>query len=246
MDCLEGMKLIPDRSIDMILCDLPYGTTKCKWDTIIPFNLLWEHYGRIIKDDGAILLFCSQPFTSLLGASNMKLLRYSLVWNKRKAGNFAQGNKQYLKIHEDILVFYKKQPTYHPQKLKLDKIQTRHLGKKSENRKDREDAGGLGGAIKYSDKYEPDKKLPVSILEYKKDNYAGNVFHPTQKPVELCSHLIKTYTNEGEIVLDNCMGSGTTAIAALQTNREFIGFETEKKYFEIANRRIEELLTSNI
>jgi len=172
------MCLIPDKSINLICADLPYGTTKSSWDSIIPLDKLWPQYERIITDNGAILLFCSQPFTSVLGFSNLKLLRYSIIWNKKKAGNFAQGNKQPLKIHEEVLVFYKKQPTYNPQKIQLEKPQTRHKGKLSENRKDREDAGGLGGQIKYSDKYEPDKKLPVSIKEFSKDNYKGNIFHP--------------------------------------------------------------------
>ena len=241
-DCLKVMQDIPDNKIDMILCDLPYGTTACKWDTVIPFEPLWEQYNRIVKDNGAIVLFGSQPFTSVLGASNLKLLRYSLVWNKRKAGNFAQGNKQPLKIHEDILVFYKKMPTYNPQKIQLDKPQTRHLGKASMNRSDREEAGGLGGEIKYSDNYEPDKKLPISILEFKKDNYRGNVFHPTQKPVALCEYLIKTYTNENEIVLDNCMGSGSTGVAAINTNRKFIGIELDSNYYNIAENRIIETI----
>jgi site-specific DNA-methyltransferase (adenine-specific) len=242
-DCLSdgGMALIPDKSVDMILCDLPYGTTACKWDTVLPFDMLWAQYVRIIKDNGAIVLTASQPFTSTLGASNIKLLRYSLVWNKKKAGNFAQANKQFMKTHEDILVFYKKQPTYNPQKVHLDKPQTRHLGKKSVNRTDREKAGGLGGEIRYSKEYEPNKKNPVSILDFSKDNVRGSVFHPTQKPVALFEYLIRTYTNEGDIVLDNCMGSGTTAVAAINTNRKFIGFETEPTYIEIANKRIDDL-----
>jgi site-specific DNA-methyltransferase (adenine-specific) len=229
---------IEDKSIDMILCDLPYGTTACKWDTILPLDMLWDEYERVIKDNGAIVLTASQPFTSVLGASNLKLLRYSLVWDKKKAGNFAQANKQFMKVHEDILVFYKKQPTYNPQKVKLDKPQTRHLGKASANRVDREKAGGLGGEIKYSSHYEPDKKNPVSIISVSKDNYKGNVFHPTQKPVELFEYLVKTYTNEGMTILDNCLGSGTTAVACIDTNRNFIGIEQEWDYCEIANERI--------
>jgi len=247
-DCIgeNGMQLIDDKSVNLILCDLPYNTTKSYWDSLIPPDKLWEQYERIIKDNGAILLFCSQPFTSVLGASNLKLLRYEIIWNKRKAGNFAQGNKQPLKIHENVLVFYKKQPTYNPQKIQLDKPQTRHKGKLSENRKDREDAGGLGGQIKYSDKYEPDKKLPTSIKEFKKDNYKGNIFHPTQKPVDFCEDLILTYSNEGDLVLDNCVGSGSTVIACINTNRNFIGFDNGKNdttgeyWVDIANRRIEE------
>ena len=241
-DCMgnNGMCLIPDKSVNLICADLPYGTTKSSWDSIIPLDKLWIQYERIITDNGAILLFCSQPFTSVLGFSNLKLLRYSIVWNKKKAGNFAQGNKQPLKIHEEVLVFYKKQPTYNPQKIQLEKPQTRHKGKLSENRKDREDAGGLGGQIKYSDKYEPDKKLPVSIKEFSKDNYKGNIFHPTQKPILFLEDLILTYSNEGDTVLDNCFGSGSTIIACLNTNRQYIGFEKDSAYYELACKRIEE------
>lgn len=239
-DCLELMKNIPDKSIDMILCDLPYGTTKCKWDVIIPFEGLWEQYNRVIKDNGAIVLFGSEPFSSTLRTSNLKMYRYDWVWNKRKAGNFAQGNIQPLKIHENILVFYKKLPTYNPQKTIAPQICTRNKGKKSVNREDRKASGGIGGEIKYSDKYEPDKKLPISILEFKKDNYRGNIFHPTQKPVDLLEYLIKTYTQEGEVILDNTMGSGSTGVAAMNTGRKFIGIELEPQYFEIAEKRIQD------
>ena len=241
-DCLELMKNILDKSIDMILCDLPYGTTKCKWDTIIPFEDLWEQYNRIIKDNGAIVLFGSEPFSTELRHSNLKMYKYDWIWNKRKAGNFAQGNKQPLKIHENIMVFYKSFPTYNPQKTIADKICTRSEGKKSINRQDRKTAGGLGGEIKYSDKYEPDKKLPVSILEFKKDNYRGNIFHPTQKPVELLEYLIRTYTQDGEVILDNCMGSGSTGVAAMNLHRKFIGMELEPQYFEIAEKRIQDVV----
>lgn len=241
-DCLELMKDIPDDSIDLILCDPPFGTTASKWDKILDYDKMWEQYERIIKDRGAILLFCSQPFTSMLGASNPKMLKYSWVWNKRKAGNFAQGNRQPMKVHEDVLVFYKKQPTYNPQKIQLEKPNKRHLGKKSKNRSDRKEAGGIGGEIKYSKNYEPDKKLPISIVEFKKDNYRGNVFHPTQKPVALCEYLIRTYTNEGDLVLDNCMGSGTTIMAAINEGRDYIGMEKEEKYFEVAKERIKKCL----
>ena len=240
-DCLEIMKEIKDKSIDMILCDLPYGTTKCKWDVVIPFDKLWTQYERIIKDNGAIVLFGSEPFSSQLRVSNLKIYRYDWVWNKRKAGNFAQGNKQPLKIHENIMVFYKSFPTYNPQKIIADKICTRSEGKKSINRQDRKTAGGLGGEIKYSDKYEPDKKLPVSILEFKKDNYRGNIFHPTQKPIKLCEYLINTYTSENETVLDNCMGSGSTGVACKNLNRNFIGIELDENYFNIAKERIDKV-----
>ena len=239
-DCLEVMKDIEDKSVDMILADLPYGTTACKWDTIIPFEPLWEQYKRIIKDNGAIVLTASQPFTSALVMSNPKMFKVAIVWNKKKAGNFVQGNIQPLKIHEDVLIFYSKQPTYNPQKTLLDKPQKVRNGAK--NRQDRKEAGGFGGTVIYSDKFEADKKLPTTIVEISKDNYGKNVFHPTQKPVALFEYLIKTYTNEGDLVLDNCMGSGTTGVACKNLNRNFIGIELDPDYFKIAEKRINENL----
>jgi len=236
-DCLEVMKDIPDKSIDMILCDLPYGTTACKWDTVIPFKPLWEQYNRIIKDNGAIVLTASQPFTSALVMSNVKMFKVNIIWNKKKAGNFVQGNIQPMKIHEDIVIFYKKQPTYNPQKTKLDKPQKVRNGAK--NRQDRKEAGGFGGTVIYSNKFEADKKLPTTIVEISKDNYGKNVFHPTQKPVALMEYLIKTYTNENDLVLDNCMGSGSTGVACKNLNRNFIGIELDETYFNIAKERIE-------
>ena len=235
-DCLEVMKQIPDKSIDMILADLPYGTTACKWDTIIPFEPLWEQYKRIIKDNGAIVLTASQPFTSALVMSNPKMFKVAIVWNKKKAGNFVQGNIQPLKIHEDVLIFYSKQPTYNPQKTLLDKPQKVRNGAK--NRQDRKEAGGFGGTVIYSDKFEADKKLPTTIVEISKDNYGKNVFHPTQKPVALFEYLIKTYTNEGDLVLDNVAGSGTTGVACKNLNRNYILIEKEQEYIEIIKARL--------
>jgi site-specific DNA-methyltransferase (adenine-specific) len=237
MDCLEGMKLIPDKSVDLILCDLPYGTTACKWDTIIPFEPMWKEYERIIKDNGAIVLTASQPFTSSLVMSNPKLFRYSWVWDKTRGNNFQLAKKQPMKSHEDILVFYKKQPTYSPQYW----YSTPYKNKagRSEFRKntvellEQESSAAL---------YRPDtvsedgRRYPLSILTFKHDL---DRFHPTQKPVPLFEYLIQTYTNENEIVLDNCIGSGTTALACVNTNRKFIGFETEPKYIEIANKRLD-------
>lgn len=240
-DCLVGMQRIPDKSVDMILCDLPYGTTACKWDVVIPFEPLWTQYKRIIKDNGAIVLFGSQPFTSALVMSNPDMFKVHIVWNKKKAGNFVQGNIQPMKVHEDIVIFYKKQPTYNPQKTQLDKPQKVRNGAK--NRQDRKEAGGFGGTVIYSDKFEADKKLPTTIVEVSKDNYGKNVFHPTQKPIALMEYLIKTYTNEGETVLDNTMGSGSTGVAAVNTNRNFIGFELDKSYFDISQKRIQDAQT---
>ncbi len=245
-DCLEGMKRIPDKSIDMILCDLPYGTTACKWDTIIPFEPLWEQYNRIIKDNGAIVLFGSQPFTSELIHSNLKLFRYEWIWEKHKPSNFALAKRQPMKYHENILVFYKKQPLYNPQMIKRE----------SERIKQGQEAGYIGQSINHGelnslktvsrsfDKYDANLKLPSSILKINavQSNSKEKVNHPTQKPVALFEYLIKTYTNEGETVLDNCIGSGTTAIACINTNRNFIGFELDKYYYEIANERIRKAL----
>jgi site-specific DNA-methyltransferase (adenine-specific) len=238
-DCLEVMKQIPDKSIDMILCDLPYGTTACKWDTIIPFEPLWEQYKRIIKDNGAIVLTASQPFTSVLVMSNPDMFRHSWVWNKKKGGNFAQSNFQPLKIHEDILVFSRGKNKYFPQKIDAQIPSKRHLGKLGENTELRKKAG-LNMKVKYSDTYEADKLMPISILEISKDNYKLNSLHPTQKPVKLFEYLIKTYTNEGDLVLDNCAGSFTTAIAAENTKRNWICMEQLEEYCEIGKKRINE------
>ena len=237
MDCLEGMKLIDDKSIDMILCDLPYGTTACKWDTVIPFEPLWAQYERIIKDNGAIVLFGSQPFTSALVMSNLKLFKYEWIWNKTKAGNFMNVNNAPLKLHENICVFSKgtcanrspKRMKYFPQGVReVDKNWHRPQKYDSEHNYKRPS-------------HKLDRKItregfPSSVLKF---NSVHNPPHPTQKPVALFEYLIKTYTNEGETVLDNCMGSGTTAIACINTNRNYIGFELDTDYFNIATERIE-------
>jgi len=227
-DCLEVMKSIDDKSIDMILCDLPYGTTACKWDTIIPFEPLWVQYKRIIKDNGAIVLTASQPFTSALVMSNLDWFRYCLVWEKEQGINFPLANKQPLKSHEDILVFYKRQPSYNPEMKYVG------MGWKSGSKSRLEIYDGFETQPqKISDsKY----RFPKTVLRFNRE-YG---YHPTQKPVALFEYLIKTYTNENDLVLDNCMGSGTTAIACMQTNRNFIGIELEPKYVDIANNRIKE------
>ena len=227
MDCLEGMKLIPDKSIDMILCDLPYGTTECKWDIIIDFKKLWEQYNRIIKENGAVVLTSSQPFTSQVVSSNYNNFRYEIIWEKEQATNFMFLKNQVGKIHENILVFYKKQPTYNPQMIET--------GRKSQSgTKNKVQSHNITGG-------EPKRegstnRYPTSVIKFNRDR---TKLHPTQKPVALFEWLIRTYTNENEIVLDNCMGSGTTAVAALKSKRKFIGFETEPKYIEVANMRIE-------
>jgi len=234
-DCLVGMQGIDDKSIDMILCDLPYGTTACKWDIIIPFEPLWNQYKRIIKNNGAIVLFGSQPFTSLLIISNLKWFKYEWIWNKNKASNIMLAKKQPLKIHENILIFGGN--NYYPQKIKVDgKIRDQRKEKPKKNRDD--GAVSPKGFIKYANDYDPSMKYPVSIQYFTNHREKEFVLHPTQKPIALFEYLIKTYSNENDFVLDNCMGSGTTAIACLNTNRNYIGFENDPKYFEIANQRI--------
>ena len=229
-DCLEVMPLLPDKSIDMILCDLPYGTTACKWDTVIPFEPLWEQYERIIKDNGAIVLFGSQPFTSNLIMSNPKLFKYEWIWDKKIPSGMSYARFQPMRQHENILVFCKGKTIYNKQMIKRDKP-IKEGGKKKSESAPIANFNNMGGKI-----YE--EKNPTTILTYQKVRQGS--IHPTQKPVALCEYLIKTYTNEGEIVLDNCIGSGTTAIAALNTGRFFIGIEKEEKYVEIARKRIAE------
>ena len=224
-DCLEGMKRIPDGSVDMILCDLPYGTTRNKWDSVIPLDLLWEQYERVIKDNGAIILTASQPFTTVLASSNLKNFRYEWIWNKQNSTGFQLANKRPLKKHENILVFYKKQPTYHPQGLKKYN-KTNRRGRVGDNWDEMENNIYIQKWTNY----------PTQSLHFKHDKEKN---HPTQKPVALFEYLIKTYTNEGETVLDNCIGSGTTAIASMRTGRNYIGFELDKGYFDIANDRID-------
>ena len=235
------MRDIPDKSIDAIIADLPYGTTACKWDTIIPFEPLWEQYKRIIKDNGAIVLFGSQPFTSALVMSNQKMFKYSLVWRKNRCSGFAQAPYRFLTEHEDIVVFSyggcaknaKKRMVYNAQGLiyspRLNK------GKKAEHSAHRIRKTDQKDYISEYTNY------PKSILEFKSE---FNSMHPTQKPVALIEYLIKTYTNEGDVVLDNTMGSGTTGVACINTNRSFIGMELDDKYFEIAKARINEAITA--
>ena len=229
-DCLEVMPSIPDKSIDMILCDLPYGTTACKWDTVIPFEPLWKEYKRLIKDNGAIVLTASQPFTSALVMSNPDMFRYDWVWDKRKPSNFLNANRTPLMKHESVLIFYNLFPVYNPQKTTG---KTRYKGgKKYAN-------NGCYGDYGEYERVQYNEYFPKSIIEISNAKQKGKV-HPTQKPVALFEYLIRTYTNEGETVLDNCIGSGTTAIACINTNRNFIGIEKEEKYVGIARKRIAE------
>lgn len=227
-NCLEVMKAIENKSIDMILCDLPYGTTQCKWDTIIPFDLLWEEYERIIKDNGAILLTAREPFTSALLMSNPKLYKHKWIWNKKQSGSPQNAKYMPLQIEEDILVFSKGRVNYYPI-MRKGKMRKRG-GYKEGNRIMGKFAEGFEN---YSDLYHPTNIIEIA-------NPRTGKLHPTQKPVALFEYLIKTYTNEGETILDNCIGSGTTAIAALNTSRFFIGMEQDETYFNLAKERIEE------
>ena len=226
-DCLELMLEIPDKSIDMILCDLPYGTTDCKWDIIIPFSDLWGSYHRIIKDNGAIVLFASQPFTTKLIHSNLKRFRYCWYWKKSNATGGIFCKYQPMRCIEDICVFYKKMPSYNPQGLK----------KLEEAKVLKPNMRSIYGTKK-KPSIQTHTGYPKHLLEI--DNVAvGNKrLHPTQKPVKLLEYLIKTYTHEGEKVLDNCMGSGSTGIACINTDRQFIGIEKDDRYYEIARNRI--------
>ena len=225
-DCLVEMRSIPDKSIDMILCDLPYGTTACKWDVVIPFDLLWEQYKRVINNRGAIVLFGSQPFTSALIMSNVKEFSHSWVWNKRFAANYPLAKKQPMKIHEDVAVFGH---GYKPIMVKRDKPI-----KKGANKGAPIFNKGLENPLYKGKTYV--EKYPESIINFEKRK--EHSYSPTQKPVALLEYLIKTYTLEGETVLDNCMGSGSTGVACINTKRNFIGIEKDDKYFEIARARI--------
>lgn len=222
-DCLEVMRGIADKSVDMILCDLPYGTTACNWDSVIPFEPLWAEYERVIKDNGAVVLTASQPFTTSLINSNIRIFRYSWVWEKEQGVNFLLAKKQPLKVHEDICVFYKRLPKYNPQ-MTTGTPYVSGVG----------DSGEVTGGVLKTITKNPGTRYPRSILKINRETG----LHPTQKPVALFEYLIRTYTNPGEVVLDNCLGSGTTAVAAINTGRQFIGIEREPEYVEIANNRI--------
>jgi len=241
-DCLEKMKDIPDKSIDMILCDLPYGTTACKWDTIIPFEPLWKQYKRLIKDNGAIVLTASQPFTSALVMSNPKMFKYEWIWEKAVGSNFAVAKYQPLKEHENILVFAKNKTIYNPIKEPRKGSGSKRLvnGYKSDGTSS-DVYGGLQ-SVRKGKEYD-ELKYPSSV-QYFNNREKSRGLHPTQKPVALFEYLIRTYTNEGDTVLDNCMGSGSTGVACINTKRNFIGIEKDDKYFEIAKKRIEEHLTT--
>lgn len=231
-DCLELMKDIPDKSIDMILCDLPYGTTACKWDVVIPFETLWEQYNRIIKDNGAIVLFGSEPFSSQLRMSNLKNYKYDWVWDKVVGKGHLVAKIRPLQRTENIMIFGKGKVNYYPimQDRPIEKCCIGKEGKRTEI---------VGGTKKEQEYKMYNTYYPTNLLSFNNHNPRKKV-HPTQKPVELLEYLIKTYTNENELVLDNCMGSGSTGVACKHTNRKFIGIELDDNYFEIAKKRIEE------
>lgn len=230
------MNNIPDKSIDMVLCDLPYGTTQCKWDIIIPFVPLWEQYNRIIKDNGAVVLFGIQPFTSILVCSNLKMFKYEWIYEKTQPSGHLNAKRMPMRYHENVLVFYKKQPTYNPIKTfgHKRKVSKGQIVKKS-------DVGnGCYGAQEKGANYDSTERYPKSVQIFSNGLMKQKSIHPTQKPVALLEYLIKTYTNENDLVLDNCFGSCSTGIACLNTNRNFIGIEKDEIYFNIGKKRMEE------
>ena len=226
-DCLEGMKKIDDESIDCIICDLPYGTTKNSWDSVIPLNSLWTEYKRIIKPAGAIVLFAQTPFDKILGASNIEMLKYEWIWEKEAGTGFLNANKMPLKIHENVLVFYRDLPTYNP-------IMRKGFSPYTHFSKGGKTSTNYGEHHEYITKSNGER-FPIDILFFPRDR---DGFHPTQKPVDIIRYFISTYTDVGGVILDNCMGSGTTAIACIKEKRHFIGFELNKEYFDKAVKRI--------
>ena len=231
-DCLELMKQIPDSSVDMILCDPPYGVTRNKWDSVLPLDQVWKEYNRIIKQNGAIALFAGGMFTARLMLSNEKMWHYNLIWEKTSPTGFLNAKRMPLRAHEDICIFYREAPTYNPQMGKgVRKVSTAAHKRNSKK-------GESYGAYKPVT-YDSEKRYPRSVLCFKTDKQKS-ALHPTQKPVALLEYLIKTYTNPGDVVLDNCMGSGSTGVACVNTGRGFIGMEMDAAYFETAKQRIED------
>ena len=237
-DCLEGMKAIPSGSIDAVICDLPYGTTACKWDVVIPFEPLWEQYHRVCKPNAAIVLFAGEPFTSFLIMSNLDEYRQKLTWVKTRPTNVFNAKKQFMKWTEDVCIFYRQQPTFNPQ-MRTDgqftgaKVQHEHHDRMQGT------MGRTGLKAGYVHEGNGGLFYPKSVLEFSNVHHGDECLHPTQKPVDLIAYLVRTYTNEGDTVLDNCMGSGTTAIACIKEKRHFVGFELNKEYYEKAVKRIE-------
>ena len=234
-DCLTGMQRIPDGSVDCIICDLPYevlnkGNANAQWDRLIPMEPLWEQYRLVTKPNAAIVLFCQGMFTAQLMMSNPKMWRYNLIWDKQRASGHLNANRMPLRQHEDIAVFYRELPTYNPQFVKDGK--KHHRGDQSSK------ANNVYGSFKTMEGSYSDEKYPISILPFQKNVGAGKTNHPTEKPVDLIAYLIRTYSNPGDTILDNTIGSGTTAVAALREKRHFIGFELNRDYYDIALRRI--------
>jgi site-specific DNA-methyltransferase (adenine-specific) len=242
-DCLEIMLLLNDKSVDLILCDLPYGTTRSKWDAIIPFDKMWEQYERIIKDDGAIILTASQPFTSALLMSRPELFKYEWIWEKSRGSNFVHSKYQPLKCHESALVFSKSPAAYNKKNNYMKYFPQMKKGQPYDKGIVQNDSKILQGTYKfYSGDNTSGDRFPRSVQYFSSDSdKIDRGLHPTQKPVELFEFFIKTYTSKGDIVLDNCSGSGTTGIASINTGRKFILIEKETTYFDISSERIEKL-----
>lgn len=229
-DCLEIMPTLPAASVDLILCDLPYGTTQNKWDSVIPLDRLWAEYWRIAKPNAAVVLTCAQPFTSVLVCSQLNDFRYEWIWHKSRPSGHMNAKKQPMRAHESVATFYREQCTYNPQ---FTTGKPNHVNGKPKIKTNSENYGAQYEVVEEV----TDKKYPVSVVPFKVLS-PTNVVHPTQKPVELMDYLIRTYTNEGDLVLDNCMGSGTTGVAAALAGRRFIGIERDPAYFAIAQNRI--------
>lgn len=240
-DSLEIMKKIPSKSIDMILCDPPFGSTTCSWDIIIPFEPLWKEYNRIIKDNGAILLFGTEPFSSMLRLSNLDMYRYDIIWDKMSTTNFANAKKMPLSCTENISVFYKRLPTYNPIMSDADPKKVRDLYVPLEN-KSETNIFHSGITKKYSDGYDKTKRYPTKLIKFSSreaECNAHNKIHPAQKPVRMLEYLIKLYSNEEDVILDNCMGVGSTGVAAINLKRKFIGIEKNFEYFQHCKQRLQ-------
>ena len=236
-DCLAVMPGIPSASVDLVLCDLPYGTTQNKWDSVLPLDRLWAEYWRVVKPPGAVLLTAQTPFDKVLGASCIANLRYEWIWEKTAATGFLNAKKSPLKAHENVLVFYRSQPTYNP-------CMTAGHTIKRVNPSYADHGPSYGKASSVRAPYESTERYPRSVQRFAKDNRM-KAQHPTQKPVALMEYLIRTYTNEGDVVLDNTMGSGTTGVACVNTGRRFIGIESDAGYFDAARRRIQAALAED-
>ena len=232
-DCMELLKKVPDGSVDMVLCDLPYGTTNCKWDTVLPLDELWKHYNRVCKKNAAIVLTAAQPFTSALIMSNPKYFKYTWVWEKSKATGYLNSKKMPMKAHEDVCVFYRKLPTYNPQMVQGTPYD------KGKAHRPTDVYGTQKGEIHV--KNTTGLRYPRTVQYFKTAESEGKVYHPTQKPLSLFEYLVKTYSNPGDLILDNCIGAGTTALACIKQERDYIGMELEKKYYDITLERIEQL-----